>query len=132
MLDCAYHYDCKPKRTSLYIHKNLFPIQQNYFILHQTCNFRHKYSSTHFILPVVIYSFSYNFPKFFEFTVTCPPGSHMSGANLTSLNEMDDNDNYNRSDVSQKIENNTQSPFNYSLENYCSLNDLQMAANPIR
>ena len=56
----------------------------------------------------------------------------MSGANLTSLNEMDDNDNYNRSDVSREIENTTQSPFNYSLENDCSLRDLRMAANPIR
>ena len=56
----------------------------------------------------------------------------MSDANLTSLNETDDNDDYNHSDISLEIENTTQSPFNYSLENDCSLRDLRMAANPIR
>ena len=33
---------------------------------------RYKYSSRHFIIPVILYSFIYNLPKFWELTMACP------------------------------------------------------------
>ena len=35
------------------------------------CMFRHQYSSKTFIIPVVLYSFFYNLPKFFELKLIC-------------------------------------------------------------
>jgi len=41
-------------------------------VVHPITKYRHKYSSMHFILPVVLYSVLYNLPKFFELTTACP------------------------------------------------------------
>ena len=114
---------------------------KNFFI------FRHKYSSCHFVLPVIVYSLSYNIPKFFEFTVACPPWRHLHGGNLTDFNEEDTNasvsyvqlesDNSEQklmkgSDDLLKTENTTQGSINDSWVRNCSFQELQMAANSIR
>ena len=36
-------------------------------------NLRYKFSSRHFVIPVVIYSITFNLPKFWELTSICPP-----------------------------------------------------------
>jgi hypothetical protein len=51
--------------------------------------FRYKYSSRHFILPVVIYSITYNLPKFWELTTVCPPTAAMVTNNTQHTYNLD-------------------------------------------
>ena len=54
---------------------------------------RYKYSSKHFILPVVFYSIFFNIPKFFELTTACP--DLPQGINITRTKVWNGNGNLN-------------------------------------
>ena len=54
----------------------LLAFQQHEGINPQNLDFdfcRYKYSSRHFICPVILYSILYNLPKFWELETACPP-----------------------------------------------------------
>ena len=61
------------------------------FFIYFLC--RYKYSSRHFIIPVIFYSILYNIPKFFELKSICP-NSHHDNKDITNVvqeNSTEDN-----------------------------------------
>ena len=64
--------------------KYRYIIQTLCFGTHLSLNCRYCYTARHFIIPVVLYSVSFNIPKFFELTTTCPDAAQYSVINQSS------------------------------------------------